>query len=97
MRVRAKGSTMEIRNPTRRFVFSAARQRALQRAMHLGAALLVLSLVYAPGGDHIAGTLRWAALPLLTATGIAMWQAPRIRRLLKRMGARSVNTGGSAG
>ena len=88
---------MEIRNPSRRFAISAARQRALQRAMHLGAALLVLFLVYAPGGEHVAQMVRWAALPLLLATGIAMWQGPRIRRLLKRMGARSENTKGSAG
>jgi hypothetical protein len=88
---------MEIRNPRRRFVFSAARQRVLQRAMHLVAALLVLFLVYAPGGEQVAHTVRWAALPLLTATGIAMWQGPRIRRLLKRMGARSDDTKGSAG
>ena len=65
--------------------------------MHLVAALLVLFLVYAPGGKQVAHTVRWAALPLLTATGIAMWQGPRIRRLLKRMGARSENTKESAG
>jgi len=88
---------MEIRNPSRRFVFSAARQRVLQRAMHFVAALLVLFLVYAPGGEHVAQMVRWAALPLLLATGIAMWKAPRIRRLLKRMGARPENTKGSAG
>jgi hypothetical protein len=88
---------MEIRNPSRRFGISAARQRVLQRAMHLGAALLVLVLVYAPGGERVAQMVRWAALPLLLATGIAMWQAPRIRRLLKRMGARPENTKASAG
>lgn len=68
----------------------------LQRAIHLGAALLVVFLVYSPGGEQVAPVVRWVALPLLIATGIAMWQAPRVRRLLKRTRARSETTRGSA-
>ena len=80
---------MESRNTSRRFAISAARQRVLQRAIHLAAVLVVVFLVYSPGGEQVAPMVRWAALPLLIATGMAMWQAPRIRRLLKRTRARS--------
>jgi hypothetical protein len=62
---------------------TAAQQRKVQRAIHLATGVAIAAYVYAPGAAHIRTPIRFAILPLLVLTGIAMWQAPRIRRLRK--------------
>lgn len=61
---------------------TAAQQRKVQRAIHLATGVAI-AYVYAPGVAHIRTPIRFAILPLLVLTGLAMWQAPRIRRLRK--------------
>jgi hypothetical protein len=56
-------------------------QRRLQRSVHLLAGLLLLGYVYVPAPDPVQELVRLLVFPLLVATGVAMWQAPRIRRL----------------
>jgi hypothetical protein len=34
-------------------------------------------------GAHLQDAVRFLVFPLLVTTGLAMWQAPRIRRALK--------------
>jgi hypothetical protein len=57
-------------------VVTAARQRKVQRAIHLAAGVAIAANVYAPDAAHIRTPIRFANLPLLVLTGIAMWQAP---------------------
>jgi urease accessory protein UreF len=64
---------------------TAAQQRKVQRAVHLGAALLLVAYLYAPLAAQLQDAVRLMVLPVLVVTGIAMWQAPRIRRLRKRV------------
>jgi thiosulfate reductase cytochrome b subunit len=66
---------------------TAVQQRKAQRRVHLAAALLLLADLYAPLQAQLQDAVRFLALPALIVTGIAMWQAPRIRRLRKRFGA----------
>jgi hypothetical protein len=65
---------------------TAAQQRRAQRAVHLVAGLVLLAYLYAPLEEQLQDAVRFLVLPLLVVTGIAMWQAPRLRRLRKRMG-----------
>jgi len=65
---------------------TAAQQRKVQRAAHLAAALLVVGYLYVPVEAKLQAAIRLVVLPALVATGIAMWQAPRIRRLPKTIG-----------
>jgi hypothetical protein len=65
---------------------TAARQRKAQRVIHLVAALLLIVYAYAPLEAQFQDAVRFLALPALVVTGIAMWQAPRIRRLRRRLG-----------
>jgi hypothetical protein len=67
---------------------TAGRQRKLQRNVHLLAGALLLGYVYAPAPSRVQELVRFIVFPLLVATGIAMWQAPRIRRLRKSAGSR---------
>ena len=64
---------------------TAAQQRKVQRAIHLAAGLAIVAYVYAPGAAHVQAPVRFVFLPLLVLTGIAMWQAARIRRLRKSL------------
>jgi thiosulfate reductase cytochrome b subunit len=66
---------------------TAAQQRKAQRRVHLAAALLLIAYVYAPLEAQLQDAVRFLALPALMVTGVAMWQAARIRRLRKRLGA----------
>jgi len=66
---------------------SAAQQRKIQRAVHLVAGVMLLAFVYGPDTGHFHTFVQVVALPVLVLTGIVMWQAPRIRRLRKRMTA----------
>lgn len=69
---------------------TAAQQRKAQRRLHLAAALLVIAYLYAPLEAQLQDAVRFVGLPALVVTGVAMWQAPRIRRLRKRLaGARA--------
>jgi hypothetical protein len=71
---------------------TAGPQRKAQRIVHLAAALVLLAYVYAPLEAQLQDAVRFFIFALLVMTGIAMWQAPPMRRALKpRMaGARSV-------
>ncbi len=58
--------------------------RDLQRVTHLVAALVLVLYVYLPLGSVplLTTVLQFAVLPLLTATGMLMWQWTRLRKLL---------------
>lgn len=62
---------------------SAARQRTLSRRAHLVAAVVLLAYVYGPLEAELQTVVRFVVFPLLATTGLVMWQAPRIRRLLR--------------
>lgn len=62
---------------------TAGQQRKVQRAIHVVAALALLAYVYAPLEAQLQDLVRVLVFPLLAVTGIAMWQAPRIRRALR--------------
>jgi thiosulfate reductase cytochrome b subunit len=64
---------------------TAAQQRKVQRAVHLAAALLLVAYLYAPLEAQLQDAVRFIVLPVLVVTGLAMWQAPRIRRLRKTL------------
>lgn len=66
---------------------TAAQQRRVQRGVHLAAGFLLIAYVYGPLAAPFQDAVRFVALPALAVTGIAMWQAPRIRRLRRRLGA----------
>jgi predicted MFS family arabinose efflux permease len=68
----------------------AGQQRKLERAVHLAAGTTVAAYIYLPLGDAVADAIRWAALPVLVGSGLAMWQMARIRRALKRRNPRHV-------
>jgi thiosulfate reductase cytochrome b subunit len=72
---------------------TAGTQRKVQRVVHLAGAALLLVYVYAPLEAQLQDVVRFVVFPVLVLTGIAMWQAPRIRRALKELragGARSM-------
>lgn len=59
--------------------------RRLQRGLHLLTGLAVAMYVYVlPWSSPMAASIRWAVLPALVASGLAMWQWPRLRRLARR-------------
>lgn len=64
---------------------TAAQQRKLQRAVHLVTGVMLLAFVYGPDAGHFHTFVQVVALPVLVLTGIVMWQAPRLRRLRKRV------------
>lgn len=70
---------------------TAGAQRKAQRVVHLAGAAVLLAYVYAPLEAQLQDFVRFVVFPVLTLTGIAMWQAPRIRRALRavRTGDRS--------
>jgi hypothetical protein len=63
------------------------KRRRVQRRVHLLAATVLLAYVYAPVGAELQDVVRLAAFPALAVTGIAMWQAARIRRALRSLRA----------
>lgn len=65
---------------------SGKRMRDTQRIVHLVGGLLLLIHVYAPWGNSSSLTLviQGMVVPTLVATGLAMWQLPRLRARLKR-------------
>ena len=64
----------------------AAQRRSTQRRAHLLAALLLIAYIYLPLGAALEDIVRFGVLPSLALSGIAMWQAARIRRTLRAMG-----------
>ena len=54
--------------------------RDRQRLAHLVAGVAVVAYVYLPGGAAVEAAVRWVILPLLAASGVLMWQWPKIRR-----------------
>jgi thiosulfate reductase cytochrome b subunit len=70
-----------------------ATQRKVQRLVHLAAAIVLVGYIYTPIGGHLQDVARLVVFPLLAVTGIAMWQAARIRRTLRaRRGRGKVRT-----
>jgi hypothetical protein len=67
----------------------ARRVRTAQRAVHLVSGVLLLAFVYLTpdGGSVLTELMRWLVFPALAATGIAMWQWPRLRRAWRRVAA----------
>lgn len=62
------------------------RTRTLQRRLHLLTGLVIAAYIYgAPAPDSaVAAGVRWLVLPALVASGVAMWQWPRLRRLARQ-------------
>jgi hypothetical protein len=58
--------------------------RDAQRVAHLLGALVVVAAMYTPLRD--VPTIGWLveiiAIPVLVGTGLAMWQLPRLRKLV---------------
>jgi hypothetical protein len=63
----------------------AKRTRTAQRGVHLLTGLVLAVCVYADSATNelVEGVIRWLVLPILVATGLAMWQWPRLRRLVR--------------
>ncbi|HZK50083.1 MAG TPA: hypothetical protein VFD47_00785 [Actinomycetota bacterium] len=66
------------------------RVRFLERLMHLVTGTALVTYVYATPGPESAFTMgiRWL-VPIVVFSGIAMWQGPRVRRYLRKRGARA--------
>jgi hypothetical protein len=60
--------------------------RSRQRALPLFAGLVVVVYVYAAPelGQAAAAGVRWLVLPILIASGVVMWQWPRLRVAARR-------------
>ena len=67
---------------------TAGTLRRAQRRVHLLAGAVLAAYVYAPLGAELEALVRFAVLPVLALTGIAMWQAARIRRALRSLRTR---------
>jgi hypothetical protein len=64
------------------------RGRDVQRAVHLAGGLLTAAYVYTPLQEQAAFDLlvKVVVFPVVVAAGMAMWQLPRLRRLLRGRG-----------
>lgn len=62
---------------------TAAQQRKVLRALHLITGLALVAYVYLPAPAELREVVRFLILPLLVLTGVAMWQAPYLRRRRK--------------
>jgi hypothetical protein len=67
-------------------VTPVALRRALRRA-HLLAAAVLFADIYLPLGAELQDVVRFAVFPVLVLTGVAMWQAARIRRAVRSIRA----------
>ena len=63
------------------------RIRKAERAVHLLPALVLFAYVYTPLGEPLENVVRFALFPVLTMSGMAMWQAARIRRAFRTLRA----------
>jgi len=68
---------------------NAATMRRVQRRMHLVAGGLLLTYVYLPIPVGVEHAVQFIAIPMLVATGVAMWQAGRLRRFRRRFAVRT--------
>jgi hypothetical protein len=70
---------------------SNKRMREMERLVHLTSAALLVTVVYAPWNDSTLATtlVRFVVFPVLVASGMAMWQFPRVRRWLRLRADRS--------
>lgn len=68
--------------------------RSIQRGVHLVASVLLLAYLYTPLGEDpvFSLMLRIMVVPVLTVSGIVMWQWPRVRRRLRAAAARRAGT-----
>ena len=66
------------------------RVRYLERLMHMITGTALVTYVYLTPGPDSAFTvgIRWL-VPIVIGSGMAMWQGPRVRRYLRRRGARA--------
>ena len=64
--------------------------RVLERLMHLVAGFALVTYVYVTPAPESAFTvgIRWL-VPIVVGSGLAMWQGPRVRRYLRRRGAKA--------
>lgn len=64
---------------------SNKRIRDVQCSVHLAGGLLLVAYIYTPfGGMHAFEALvRFIVVPAIVATGMAMWQLPRLRKRLR--------------
>lgn len=65
--------------------------RDRQRLAHLLTGLALVAYVYAPGGPGavLETLVRWVLLPGLIASGVLMWQWPKVRRWARQRGSQS--------
>jgi len=65
---------------------AALLQRGRLRVLHLLTAVPILAYFYGPlaGAEWVENVLRFAVLPVLVLSGLAMWQLPRIRAARRR-------------
>ena len=66
---------------------SVGQQRRAERIAHLVAGMVLLGYVYVPIPDRLQDSVRYLVVPVLVATGLAMWQAARFRRWRRRRAA----------
>jgi len=65
--------------------FSNKTLRNFLRVVHLTIGGLVIAYIYSPlGAVEWFGSLVRISLPILTLTGLTMWQMPVVTKLLKR-------------
>ena len=59
--------------------------RTVLRAIHLVIGALVVVYIYTPLGNvEWFGSLVRISIPILTITGLSMWQMPTLTKILKR-------------
>jgi len=59
--------------------------RTVLRAIHLVIGALVVVYIYTPlGSVEWFGSLVRISIPILTITGLSMWQMPSLTKILKR-------------
>lgn len=61
---------------------SNKRQRDIQRAVHLVGGVAFMLYLYTPLGSvpGFAALMQFLVVPLVVATGVLMWQLPRLRK-----------------
>lgn len=60
--------------------------RNVVRALHIAVGVSLILLVYSPLGDSAAFVAfnQFVAIPLVTLSGLALWQQPKLMAWLKR-------------
>jgi hypothetical protein len=74
-------------------------ERSLIRTLHLVLSVPIIGFIYGPVA-HIAPAAdftRFIAVPLVAATGIWLWQKPRLLRWARQRSANKVFTEGTKG